>query len=1019
MGKIKRNIVEAAMYHHKIVLLIVGCLIAFGVYGLIQVNKNEFPDFTIRQGLVIAVYPGASPEQVEEEVTKPLEDYIFSYKEVRKDRTKSVSRNGLCIIQVELNDDFNDRDIFWSKFKLGMQDFKSKLPGDVVKLIVKDDFGDTSALLITMESEEKTYRELYNYLSDLQDSLRLIESVGRMNVYGMQKEQISVYFDSKKLSQYGISDSYIAVNMMAAKFSTNASTQNGDGFQRPIYVSRSLNQVRDVEEMIIYNMPNGINLRIKDVAKVVREYPKNQSFITNNGKRCLVLSVEMKKGRNITQMGEKIYKTLDKFEKTLPQEVSVFRITDQTKVVSDSVVNFLKEILIAIVAVMLVVIILMPVRVAQVSAMTIPMSIFISLAIFYAFGIELNTVTLAALITTLGLIVDDAIVIIDNHVDLLGEGHSRWYSATKSATMFTKSILTATLAISITFFPFLICVKGIFHDFLLTFPWAICIVLFVSFFMALLVVPFLQYIFIRKPLAPRKIDVLGYVQKWYDKLIDICFAHPRLTFLGGILSVVLGILLFTTVKIKIMPNADRDQFPVEIYLPTGTALNKTCEVADSVERILRKDKRVVSVASFKGLSSPRFQASYAPKFPGSNYAQFVVNTTGNNATAECVKDYKEKLAAAFPEAYVRVKQLAYNSTDYPVEVRIVGSDMEKMLLVNDSVLDIMRNMDELLLVQSDIREPLVSTTIKLNQDHAARMNIDNNDIKRMLTMRYYSSGLPIGTVWNGDYDMEVKLIGERADSASLKDIEDELVPVMLGKGSVPVRQIADVVTDWHQGMISHRAGLRTITVMADIKPGLNATKICHKLEDRVEQLKMPAGVTATMGGETADNKQTIPQLAGALAISVVMIFFILLWHFKRISTALLILGSLVLCIFGTAFGIVVQGVDFSLTCFLGIISLMGIMVRNSVIMYDYAHELQIEKKISPKEAIYESAKRRMRPIFLTSAAASMGVVPMILGKSSLWMPMGAVICYGALTTMVFILTVLPITYSFIYNKEKK
>jgi len=695
----------------------------------------------------------------------------------------------------------------------------------------------------------------------------------------------------------------------------------------------------------------------------------------------------------------------------------MFRITDQAKVVSDSVVNFLKEIVIAILAVMLVVIILMPARVAQVSAMTIPMSIFISLAIFYAFGIELNTVTLAALITTLGLIVDDAIVIIDNHVDLLGEGHSRWYSATKSATMFTKSILTATLAISITFFPFLVCVKGMFKDFLLTFPWAICIVLFVSFFMALLVVPFLQYVFIKKPLGERKVDILGYVQKWYDKIIDKCFAHPKLTFLGGVLSVVIGCLLLATANVKIMPNADRNQFPVEISLPTGTPLKKTVAVADSVEAILRKDKRVVAVAAFKGMSSPRFQASYAPKFPGPNYAQFVVNTTGNKATTECVHEYKTKLADAFPEAFVRVKQLSYNATDYPVEVRIVGSDLKKMLAVNDSVLAMMRSMDELMLVQSDVGQPLVSTTIDIDQDHAARLNITGNDVKRMLTMRYYSGGMPLGTVWNGDYNMDVKLIGERADSASLKDIENELIPIYMGRDNVPVRQVADVKTQWHNAMIGHRAGLRTITVMADVKPGVNATRVCHKVEDKVEQMKMPQGVVATMGGETADNKQTIPQLAGALGLAVVMIFFILLWHFKRISTALLILGSLVLCIFGTGFGIFVQGVEFSLTCFLGIISLMGIMVRNSVIMYDYAHELQEEHKITPRQAIYESAKRRMRPIFLTSAAASMGVIPMILGKSSLWMPMGAVICYGAITTMVFILTVLPITYSFIYDKK--
>jgi len=518
-------------------------------------------------------------------------------------------------------------------------------------------------------------------------------------------------------------------------------------------------------------------------------------------------------------------------------------------------------------------------------------------------------------------------------------------------------------------------------------------------------------------LGERKFDVLGKVQYWYDKLIDRCFQHPKLTFATGVVSVILGVLLIATSNIKIMPNADRNQFAVEIYLPVGTTLSKTALVADSLEHILQKDDRIVSVASFKGMSSPRFQTSYAPKLAGNNYAQFIVNTDGNSATVECLQEYREKLAALFPEAYVRCKQLSYSKTDYPVEVRIIGSDMEKVRKVNDDVLAVMRNMDKLLLVQSDLREQQISTTITVNQTHAARMNINNNDVKRMLTMRYYPDGLPIGTVWNGDYDMEVKMIGERANMASLKDIADEQIPIYLGQRSVPVRQIADVKAQWHEGQIAHRAGLRTVTVMSDVKDGVNATKACKEVEKAVHEVKLPAGVKIEMGGETAENAKNIPQLISALLVSTVIIFFILLWHFKKISTALLILGSLLLCIFGTGFGIKVQGVDFSLTCFLGIISLMGIMVRNSVIMYDYASELQHEGKLTSSEAIYLSAKRRMRPIFLTSAAASMGVIPMILGKSSLWMPMGAVICYGALTTMVFILTVLPVTYAYLYDKK--
>lgn len=377
MTKKKRNIVEWAMHYRQIVIMVACCLVAFGVYGLADMNKNEFPDFTVRQGVVVAVYPGVSAQDVEEQLTKPLENYIFSYKEVKKEKTKSYSRNGMAIIQIELNDDVSgtDKDNFWSKFKHGINTFKAQLPSGVLALMVQDDFGDTSALLITMESKDKTYRELNDYMDDLKDRLRRIESIGRMNVLGMQKEQISIYLDSDKMSHYGIGSNTIAASLFAKGFVTTAGTQKGNGYDSPIQVERSLNVVGDVEQLVVYSDPSGNVVRLKDVAKIRREYPQPSSYVTNNGQKCLVLSVEMKKGRSITAMGADIEKVMDEFKSTLPSDVTIFTITDQTKVVNDSVVNFLRELLIAIAAVVIVIMLFLPMRVALVAASTIPISI--------------------------------------------------------------------------------------------------------------------------------------------------------------------------------------------------------------------------------------------------------------------------------------------------------------------------------------------------------------------------------------------------------------------------------------------------------------------------------------------------------------------------------------------------------------------------------------------------------------------------------------------------------------------
>lgn len=413
----KSNFVEWAMHYRQIVILCVACLVAFGVYSLLQMRKNEFPDFTIRQGVVVAVAPGNTAREMVEQVAKPLEDYIFSYKEVKKEKTFSRSRDGIVYIQVQLNDELDNKDEFWSKFKHGISDFKSRLPSNVLAVQVMDDFGDTSALLIAMESEEKTYRELDDYMDALQERLRRIPSVGRMSVSGMRHEQISVYIDNGRLSHYGISERTLALALMQKGFATSGGRLKTDRQVTPVYVSRSLNTVNDVRQQIVYTDPQGNVVRLKDVARVVREYPDPDSYITYNGKKCLLLSVEMKKGHDIVAMGDEVNRTLDTFrEEELPGEVGIFRITDQSEVVGDSVYNFLKELVIAIVAVVIVVVLLLPLRVALVAASTIPVTIFISLGLLYGFGVELNTVSLAALIVTLGMIVDNSIVIIDSYL---------------------------------------------------------------------------------------------------------------------------------------------------------------------------------------------------------------------------------------------------------------------------------------------------------------------------------------------------------------------------------------------------------------------------------------------------------------------------------------------------------------------------------------------------------------------------------------------------------------------------
>lgn len=1016
MDNKKRNIVEWAMHYRQIIILVTCCLVAFGVYSLPQMQKNEFPDFTIRQGIVIAAAPGNTVDEMVEQVTKPLEDYIFTYKEVKKEKTFSTTRDGLVFIQVELVDELNNKDEFWSKFKHGIAAFKSQLPQNVLAVQVMDDFGDTSAMLLTMESKDKTYRELSDYMDNLKDRLRNVNSVGRLTVSGERKEQISIYLDPAKLTQYGLNEQMVASQLFAKGFVTTGGRIQTPDYILPVHVDKSYNTIYDVQQQIVYSDLDGNNIRLKDIARVVKEYPHADSYIKNNGTKCILLSIEMKKGKNIVKMGEDVNKVLEEFKKEIPSEVEMYLVTNQAQVVGDSVENFLHELVIAIVAVVVVVMLLLPMRVALVAASTIPITIFISLGLFYAFGIELNTVTLAALIVTLGMIVDNSIVIIDSYLEKIGEGISRWHASIYSATHFFKSIFSATLAISITFFPFLIVIPGMIHDFLLSFPWSILLILGISLLVAMLLVPFMQFWFIRKPVPHVKkgFSFMDVLQRFYNKILDACFAHPYITMCMGLGSIIVGVLLMGKLPQKLMPVADRNQFAIEIYLPTGTAVERTAVVADSIENVLRKDARVVSVTSFIGCSSPRFHTAYAPQIGGTNYSQLIVNTLGNEETVELLDEYSAKYTNAFPEARVRFKQISFSQAVYPVELRLSGQNLDSLKFVAGKYLALLRNMPEVELAQTNFSEPQTSMKVVLKEDEASRLGINNMQVETTLAMRY-GNGVPLSNVWEGDYNIPITLKSEKADKADYSDLSDEMIPVMGGLGNVPLRQVAEVVPSVKDGQIVRRNGIYTITVMSDVRRDVNVTAFTASLKKKLATIPLPEGVTLAYGGDDEQDNENLPPIMSALAIAAFIIFFILLAHFKKISIALLIFLSMTLCLFGTAVGVLVQGVDFGMTCTLGIISLMGIIVRNGIIMIDYAEELRATEKLCVRDAIYHSAQRRMRPIFLTSAAASMGVIPMILGKSGLWMPMGTVICYGTLITMLFLLTVLPISYMLIFR----
>ena len=1083
--KDKMSWLKWPLEHYSISLLIIGILFVLGLFGMYVMPKDEFPAFTIRQGVVVVVYPGATTEEVEEQVAKPLERYLFTYKEVNRIKTTTTAQNGMAMVMVRLNDDVNNKDEVWSKIKHGLALFKQSLPTGVVAVVANDDFGNTSALLIAIESPERSYRELQDYTDCLSDRLRRVPSVANVRIYGEHQELISLYVDRQRLQAYGIGQQMLFSHLQAQGITTMSGSISDQDQQVPIHIEATENSEEEIANQIIFSDPvSGKVARVRDVARVVREYDAAESYIEQDGHPCLLLSLEMTPGNNIVAYGKDVDKVLNTFrEDELPTDVTLTRIADQPKVVAMSVSDFLRDLLISMAVIILVMMVLFPLRSAIVAAITIPLSTFVSVAIMYMMGIELNIVTLAALIVVLGMVVDNSIVVIDGYLEYLGKGYEPKQAAIDSARQYFMPMLLATICISVIFFPLLLTFKGSFKDAMEEFPMTIAINLMVSLLLAVMVIPFLEVLIIKKPAAGGGGAITRWVQATYNHVLDATFRHPWVTIFGGIGLIVLSSLIALTLKVRLFPYADRDQFAVEIFLPEGKGINDTRLIADSLRHVLQQDEQVKCITSFIGCSSPRFMTCYAPQMAGKNYAQFIVNTTSQKATLELLAKYQPQWSETFPNAYVRFKRLDYLEVP-ELEYRFFGDNLDSLPVVAERLMERMREMAELEWVHTDFLQPFPIVNVELDPVAAAQLGITRTTAA--LALSATTNDLRVGQLWDGDYELPI-VVKDCADMtySDIANLGIAMPMTMLSAGgggsnsTVPLRQIAKVGPKWTESRIMHRGGERCITVTAQFANGVYAAPVERRVAEIMQnEIQLPESVRAEVGGEIEYNAEAIPQIVGGVSISMVIVFFFLLFNFKKYGITTVCIAALGLMIPGALIGLGLMNRMLGLTSIMGVITLMGMIMRNEILIFEHANNLlnidhspltiehssieqssidhspltiehssiehssidhsplTFEHSAAPtdaaanaqwsmvngqcnnvqcynaavKQAAYEAGKRRMVPIFLTTATTAVGVVPMIIAQSSFWMPVGVTIFAGGIGSLIMVVTMLPVIY---------
>jgi len=1022
MRRKSKGVIEAAMRNKNIVIMIAIVFMIIGVVALKKMPRNEFPQFTIRKGVIVGVYPGATSAEVEAQLTRVVENYIYGYKEVKKAKTYSQSKEGIMYIFVELNDDVKDADEFWSKLKHGLNELKMTLPSGVLALVANSDFGDTSALLITLSSETKSYKDLEESLKKLEAECRKIKATSKIKHFGLQKEKIYVNVKPELLNEYNIKTLSLLGAYQLNGMVNYAGELKDSNYNYAVHLPANFESEEDLENQIVYSDLNGNVVRLKNIATIDRRYEDPDSYIKQNGKKTILLSLEMQPGNNIVEYGKDVDKALAVFEKNCPKDITVAKISELPKYVDDSVSDFMKEFIIAIVAVILVTMILLPLRVASVAGITVPISVLITLAFLYFFGIELHTVSLASLILVLGMIVDNSIVVIDNHVEKMDHGMSRWHASVQSAKELFTPILTATLAIFIAYLPLGFMVPGTAGEFLMTIPIVVGIALTISVAVAVLLVPYMNYALIKKGLkrtnhSKKRRSFLEILQKWFDKALEKAFHYPKTAILTGIATIAIAVIIFKGIDQQLFPEMERNQFAVEVYLPTGSSLKSTAKIVDSIESVLMKDKRVTNVTSFIGTSSPRFHTVYAPHMPEPNYGQLLINTVSDKATREVVNKYRAMYADNFPDVHIKWKTLALQNYDSPVEVRISSDSVKDIRKVEKQVDSILKKTPNLGWVRDDWDQMQQNIKVNINRDKANRMGYSKGFVATSLMVGL--DGLPLTTIWEGDYPVEVRLTQENKAKKSISSLGDEYISSLATLSSAPLRSFASLSPEWTEGTIVRRNGVPTLTIHVDNDSVSTATSMFEAIKPQVDKLNLPEGTSINYGGEDEGQKEVFTPMTIALALSILLIFFILVFQFKKGKLSILIMLTMLLTLPGAAIGLKLMGYPFSITAFVGISSLCGMVVRNGIILIDYACKLRENTKMTVRQSALAAGKRRMRPIFLTSAAAAVGVIPMILSRSSLWGPLGTVICFGLLTSMVLTLFILPIMYWLVYRKEDK
>ncbi|HLY96329.1 MAG: efflux RND transporter permease subunit [Sideroxydans sp.] len=1005
------NLSKWAIRNQAMVLYLLLALLISGAIAYLELPQNEDPEFTFKVMTVKVQWPGATAREVEQQVTDRIERMLQETPWL--DNVASASKPGEAVIFVTLKDAMPRSELrnAWATVRKKLFDMRRSLPEDAGRPIINDEFGDTYGSIYAFTSDVLSPAQLEREASFARQELLKLANVDKVDLIGEQEEKIYIEFHGNKIAAFGIDPLKIATILKTQ----NAMEPAGEIVTHydiaRLRVSGDFNSVRSIQDIGI-PAAQGKVYRLGDISRVYRGYEDPARFkMRYRGKDAVGLAISMNKDGNVIELGKALDKAIADLRAHLPAGVEIHQVSDQPKVVRHAINQFMKSLLEALLIVLAISFLSLGWRAGMVVALSIPVVMAGTFLLMKLLGIDLQRVSIGALIIAIGLLVDDAMIAVEMMKVKLGQG---WNKA--SAVVFAYSstafpMLTGTLITAAAFLP-----VGLAKSSAGEYTISICVVvtlsLLVSWVVAVLFTPYLGYQILHEH---RKISEPLY-QNWFytrfRQLVTACIEHRNAVVIATLAVFVLSLLGFSKVEQQFFPPSERTELLIDVWLPEGTALSMTEGVTQEIERRLKDDPDVAHYTSYIGGSTPRFYLPLDLQLPATNYAQIVVTTRDLAAREAELKKLRTMLDADYAAFGIRVSRLENGPpVGYPVQFRIVGKDLEEVRAIADEVLRTVKENPHTKNVSQDSNEPVKTVNIELDQAKAREFGISSQALSRYLQMLH--SGITVTHYREADKRIEVVMRAEEEDRRSEEFLKHVRIHTASGK-FVALSDIATLSERTEEGIVWRLNMMPIVTVRADVPDNIQAPEVSHAIEQKLSAIRarLPNGYRIETGGSEEDSDKAIDSIVAVLPLMCFIILTLLMWQLRQFRLVALVLLTAPLGLIGVTAVLLGFHIPFGFVAMLGMISLAGMIMRNSVILIDQI-EQDIRQGASRYAAILDSTVRRARPILLTAAAAILAMIP--LTTSVFWGPMAIVIMGGLLIATLLTLLFLPALYAVWFN----